>query len=78
MNERLSHALSMADARKAGAAVVIFEKDVIAACDRCGKGIEDMADVGYMGAADRGSEECSPMMAFETVCATCEGSSVLS
>ena len=52
------------------------KSEPIAECDQCGKKIYDIADVGYMGPADRGSTECNPFVEQETKCAECEGSSV--
>lgn len=46
-------------------------------CDRCGAEILDVAEIGYMGAKDRDSNDCSPFIEFETVCADCEGRSIL-
>lgn len=49
----------------------------IGICDRCQGRIRRVEDLGYMGPVDRTSEECGAYMDFETVCATCEESSVV-
>jgi hypothetical protein len=46
-------------------------------CDRCGSAINTLAELGYMGSADRLNTECDAWVSFETVCAKCEGSSVV-
>lgn len=46
-------------------------------CARCGKPIAHVIDVGYLGPVDRTDQSCDPFVPFETVCADCEGHSVL-
>jgi len=44
-------------------------------CSRCGREIESMEEVGYLGPVDRDDDSCHPFMKFETVCVECEEAS---
>lgn len=41
-------------------------------CDHCGKVIESVADIGYLGPEDRSDTSCSPFAKFINVCWLCE------
>jgi len=45
-------------------------------CDRCGKNVDDMMDLGYYGPGERGdpdpdNTECSPFMEWLRLCHAC-------
>ena len=49
-----------------------MSEDEIGYCADCGKRVDDLNDVGYLGPVDRESECCSPFIPFELVCTDCE------
>ena len=46
-------------------------------CDKCGKVVLEIADVGYIGPVERDDQSCNPLMTYTSLCAACEGRSVL-